>query len=370
MNVANYGCDMFNQSCQAGVDYDDPDMRSNWSCSSCTARGSIEFEKSGQVLKERCPISTYPDICVPDEAAGPKRYWAVQRIEEDPKGFTRAATYVGRRSEHFKYLAQAKGGGLTDPMNLAFLQCKFGRDNWVAWIKAIRELYKAWLANYSDDGTSIKMQWDTDSSSVLGCNPWIYLENEVNLYFRPPKSPPDPHNLQQDEDLRNAIVGFFYVGQTCLQMLSDLEGVSCRVPWTREVRTTAHDRCSAYACGNISDGERKQCVKTFVDDEHTLISVRKDIAYQLCNAFNAAYRSDGREKVSVFVYSGSTSIYYKQSLLKDIVQGRGVSGANVFKAVPPSGENEMLDLANLAEAPSRSNTWRSLQANVVHSATK
>jgi len=390
VNFSNYGCAMWDLACK-GAQPDasrDPNMRSNWGCSNCQMR-TVEpgSDYSAEQLAKTCDISLMPHMCVaqdpPIGGEGWQNYWSYQALElagSNPERFDRAVNYVGANSKNFYSLATdvdaiGKPSGLSEPSQVSLTQCKFQRDDWKDWISAIKQIYQAWYDNYNSDGKLLTTKWgnNTDAKKLMynylmGCNSWIYLENEVNLYFRPLLSPPgtrqDYHD-KQDADLRDAVLGFFYVEDTCLEMLKDLEGITC-TDFSGKARTTARDRCEAFACGNAdyTDNEKKACIDANVTNEKNNIGCRYDLAKSFVDQFNATYRKNG-PAVQLYKYKGSTSVYYKHADLEGILTGqKEITGDHVF--IPVTGrpaEYAKCSIPNQSSQFPQSHMWRRAQAS-------
>lgn len=378
VNMTNYGCDFFNLSCKNGQPSDD--MLSQWDCSSCTARGTTITPES---LNRECPISTYPNVCVPqDPPAGVQKNpaaWSYQTIEQIPKGPNgqlQASNYVSPNSKAFGSLASItiadpttgkKSTGLNDPYNVSILLCKYNHEDWDQWLEGIKQVYRAWYSNYSLNGKSLQTAWNPGTNYLMGCNPWVFLENEVNLYFRPYHAPEQQYNKQQDQDLQDAIIGFFYVGRTCLDMMQGLEGVECTIPNTTEKRVTAADRCEAYACpvdAPYSDqSTRSDCIKKYVTEEDKDIPRRKALAHTLCNMFNTTYNKN----VNVYTYIGQTSAYMRYEDLKAVLYGNGVPFDNVFKKEPPQPSTTSFVMATGSGTTTTTSmkNWRDVRARAI-----
>lgn len=377
VNISNYGCDFFNLNCKNGTQ--SPDMLSQWDCSKCTARG----ETTPEILKSKCPIAQMPQICVAQDTPSGKTKspgaWSYQSIDDDPvSGGLQASNYVSANGDAFGALAsitattsldpKTTSKGLNDPYDVSVLQCKFNYKDWGVWLSSIRQIYQAWYDNYSADGKSIKTAWSSGTNYLLGCNPWIYLENEVNLYFRPFSDPEKDYNKEQDKDLQDAVIGFLYVGRTCLDMMKGLEGVECSVPYSSETRTTAADRCEAFACPKdapyTAKYPREDCISKYVTDESKDIPARQKLAHALCNRFNQKFGKN----VSTYEYIGQTSAYMRREDLEAVLKGNGVPVSEVLKKEPfmPTSEETLESLRALPpRGPAKS--WRQAQAAIVAS---
>jgi len=396
VNFSNYGCPLWDQKCKDGIPAEskDPSLRGNWGCADCTMRGDYD----PALAPEECKIALMPNRCVvgptPQEG-GWQNYWSYQTIERipgqpDSSNFLRAANYVDPKS--FYRLAtdanEDKAAGLNDPVQLSLTECKFQRDDWEAWLGAIKQVYRAWRDNYDAEGRTLQTKWGQLAGPtgpaynyLMGCNSWIYLENEVNLYFRPfsDATQPPPYKAQQDKDLQDAVLGFFYVEDTCLQLLGDLDGVTCTTmadgAGKYETRTSAHDRCAAFACGYLDDKTQTKadCIDSYVDNEDKDIACRYNVAKQFVDRFNATYRTNGTP-VQLYKYKGASSVYYRRADLDKLFNGVGVPGEDVFQPVtsppnyPPCPTSlkttaPLSAAASMGAAPQAPrNTWRAAQA--------
>ncbi len=302
VHASSYGCDGQSAACRSGdpAQSRNPEMRSNWGCAHREAMVqlpnicTVDSERGSGRGSERG--SERGSKRGSERAANSGAGWGRQAVEETP-GFGQNATVHVAPGAFYRLATGPEGGppGLEEPFVVAASQCKFRREDWEAWLAALKELYRAWADSYAPDGRSLATRVAPGSSYLLGCHSWAFLENEVNLYFRP-KHP------DQDAALRDAIVAVFYVGRTCTEMLAELEGVPCTT-LAGETRTTAAERCAAYACPGDP-----ACVQKFVTEEAALVAARRDTAQRLQRAFNGVYRRRG-PKVPLLKYVGGSSIY-------------------------------------------------------------
>ena len=227
-----------------------------------------------------------------------------------------------------------KTGALRHTWNATLLSCKFRRDDFDLWTNALKGYYKAWLKAYSVPSAdisppayNIKLSpiWDgndQNSNFLLG-NPAskAYLENELNIYIHPPSA---KQQLQetQNQDLRDAVVGFFFIGKTCLDFHKELNNTKSRCSWAQneppKLMSNAQDICQGFLCTedpNSTLAIDQTCVADLVMNEGQYISLAQKLAAELQTSFNATYRQ-GKEQVGLFQYTGGSNTFFDYNTLK------------------------------------------------------
>jgi hypothetical protein len=343
LHLGRLGCDAASGlDCKA----DSPSLLSNWGCANCTLRGTASTKDL-----EKCAACAMPQLCQFDKVGRDHVYWSQFQIQDG------ANNIVDVDGARFSNLVATDDGALRDNYMLGTLQCKFHVTDWEHWITQMKNLYSKWLAAYDTDSKTLKQAWQGESfgQNYMLANPqyWFpYLENEVSMYFQPKqRSGDDPkwaaQARKQSEDLRDAIIGFFYVGKTCVELHQDLDG------WpTTMYGTTYHsaaDRCRGW-------------LKQFEDHESEQINKAMQLSALLCKKFNETYRSGRNTPLAgVFKFVGSTNTFYAHNQLQQVLREGGVLGKNVFEDAAASlGEASTVPDVEVADLASVQQTWRQL----------
>ena len=227
-----------------------------------------------------------------------------------------------------------KTAALRHTWDATLLTCKFRRDDFELWTNSLKGYYKAWLKAYSVPSAGVSppayninlspiWQGNRDNSNFMLANPFSkhYLENELNVYVHPPSA---VKSLQekQNQDLRDAVLGFFFVGKTCLEFHAELDNTTSQCAWTQDERPkpikNAQDICQGFLCTETPNGSTpidQGCITDLVEGESKYITVAQQLASQLQQAFNATYRS-GKQQVGLFKYTGGSNTFFDYNTLK------------------------------------------------------
>ena len=312
----------------------------NWGCSDCS--GPFPAEGLGSRMAG-CSQSALPYVCSLDDGpADPTSVvdptaWAPY---SKTQGYARA--HVGKGGERFQNLFEREGA-LAEVWEVGGNQCKFRRDDWLAWAATIKRFYNTWWKHYDPVAKTLREQKAAalGKNHQLSCPGYFYsfFENEVNMYFNPKSD--DPHFAalarRQSEILRNAVVGFFSVGLTCKEQLASLEGSECVYDGT--TYRGAAGRCAGWFCGKAATSE---CVRRYLAEEPRFLRESAAAARELAARFNDKYRvqKGARRPAGVFQYVGSNSSFVDPRFLEKLVAGKTIPLHEVFReAGPPlSGE--------------------------------
>jgi len=289
----------------------------NWGCQDCSGpfpEGGVHKVMAG------CSQSSLPFLCSLDDGTRAEdgivdpNAWAPYGKRN---GYARA--HIGPEGERMQNLFETPEG-LADTWMIGGNQCKFQRDDWDAWVEAIKRYYRTVWKHYDPSTKTLKADWE-GKNYLMSCPRYVFsfFENEVNLYFNPKSDVKKYQDLAEHQSriLRNAIVGFFSVGKTCKQQLKSLEGSVCS--YDGATYTGADDRCIAWFCGKDATPE---CREHFLKEEESYLQKAALLAKQLTAKFNSKYRSGGDKKpAGLFKYVGSNSTFvdvkYLEILMKE-----------------------------------------------------
>jgi len=301
----------------------------NWGCRDCSG----PFPKEGiSGSMAGCSQSSFPNICSlnkgprdPSSLVDPDA-WAPYSKSE---GYARV--HVGDGAERFVNLFEGEEG-LRDIADIGRGQCKFRRDDWFVWISTIKLFYKTWNKYYDPVQKTLRSESDA-KNFLMSCpeNMYSFMENEVNLYFNPSSEDPQFKDIaeKQSNILRNAIVGFFFVGKKCEEQLASLEGSKIKTS-SREY-TGAKDRCDGWYCGK---NPSRDCLDRFRKNEEKYLAKGREMARELTKKFNAAYRTGGkRTPAGLFKYVGGNSTFIDPKYLKSLEKGETIPLREVFQEV-------------------------------------
>lgn len=301
----------------------------NWGCEDCSG----PFPPEGVDGKMAgCSQSTLPFVCSLDDGTAPEdgivdaQAWAPYSKRE---GYARA--HVGRHGEKLQNLFETPSG-LAPLWNVGANQCKFVRDNWDAWVSAVQRYYQTVWKFYDPNTRHLK----TDAEATMGKNYLMscphfatYFENEVNLYFNRKSTIEKYRELarHQSQILRNAVVGFFYLGKTCKEQLAPLEGSACG--FKGKTYEGAHDRCEAWFCGQ---DVTEACRQSWEIEETAHLQRARDLSRKLADNFNAVYRrSEAKRRAGLFKYIGSNSTFIDMTFLEPLMNKEEISLESVFQ---------------------------------------
>lgn len=304
----------------------------NWGCADCSGpfpAAGVDGAMAG------CSQSSLPFLCSLDDGDAPEdgivdpHAWAPYGKRQ---GFAHA--HIGRRGERLRRLFETPAG-LADTWRISGNQCKFARDDWGAWVEAVKLYYRTVWKFYDPDAKRLRAELDATNGQnyLLSCPRYFFsfVENEVNLYFNRKSDVKKYQDLaaRQSQLLRNAVVGFFYVGKTCREQLAPLEGVPCS--YQGNAYEGALDRCEAWFCG--PEGT-PACRQNFEAHEQQYLQRAEALAKAMAEKFNAAYRPAGGAKrpAGVFKYVGSNSTFLDMNFLKRlVVDGAEIALDSVFQ---------------------------------------
>jgi len=346
LQLGRLGCDA---ASGPDCEKDSPLLLSNWGCTNCTLRGTVA---STQDLEKKCAACAMPQLCQFDTVGTDHVYWSQFRFQDG------AINNVDENGARFAKLVAADDGALRDNYMLGTLQCKFHVKDWDHWIIQMKTLYKTWLAAYDEKSKTLKQAWqggNTFGQNYMLANPqyWFpYLENEVSMYFQPRKRSGDnpkweTQAQQQSKDLREAIIGFFFVGKTCVEMHRELDEWPTTMYGT--TYSNAADRCRGW-------------LKTFEDKESEQINKAMQLSASLCKKFNETYRSGRNAPLAgLFKFVGSTNTFFPLKQLQQVLNEGSVPGNQVFEdATATLGEANTVTDVEDADLASVQQTWRQL----------
>lgn len=306
----------------------------NWGCDQCAARGDDARPSAGAcracAMVHACATASEPlgsqdtrPFATHNRAAA----WAPQYVDLDAREL---GNLVGEEAGAFKRLFANDAGELRDTFEISSNMCRFAPSQWAQFVGALKEYYRAWLTAYQTPA-DLRAEWAVGRNYMLA-NPdyWMpYLENEVNLYAQPKSGDPlyAAQARRQSDAFRDSIVGFFYVGKTCLELHADLEGVSSQftdptaaAPESGGGTTyaAAKDRCDGYFGSD-----------TLAEAEYQYIERARVVVRKLVDKFNSTYRRDGHP-VAAYKYVGDTNTYFKRRSLQKVLNEGGVTINDVF----------------------------------------
>lgn len=369
-NVMALGC----QGCKASTSGSGPGIPGNWGTDYCEG---VPMSKPGDVsLESKCVTCQKSNMCYPYETAPPSAtqlkpktaFWAPYLIEENNMG-----QLIGTEANGFKNLFSTEDGRLHHTWDIASIMCKFRKEDWDVWIKALKLYYSAYHDAYPPPKSSPFVMkeyappvtsWSTKSQNFLNfslANPvaCTYNENEVNFYIYPKDALTDAAKAaaeKQSQDFRDAVRGFFYVNRTCPQFFQSLEGIQSKMSWSDETPPTiysgAMDRCYGFMCNGSAD--QKSC-KKLVDEEQGVIDQAADVMQALAHAFNNEYRQ-GKEKVAVFTYEGQNNTFLDYATLDKLKTQGTLAPSDFFKPAPPASTNQVATSLPLMQGRARK-TW-------------
>jgi len=300
----------------------------NWGCQDCSG----PFPDNGvQGFMAGCSQSSLPFLCSLDD--GSKTEGIVDPHAWAPyskrNGYAKA--HIGSKGEGMQNLFQTQSG-LADTWTIGSNQCKFKRDDWDAWVDAIKLYYKTTWENYDPATKTLKAEYEATfgKNYLMSCPRYVhsFFENEVNLYLNPKSDEKKYQELaeKQSQILRNSIVGFFSIGKTCRQQLQSLEGSTCSFDGT--TYTGVDDRCDAWFCGKDASQE---CKDTSVQTEDADLRKAATLAKELTMRFNAKYRVwNDKRQAGLFKYVGSNSTFIDPKYLEVLAKGDHIPLAEVF----------------------------------------
>ena len=331
----------------------DQSVIGSWGTEYCSAR---EYDTA-----DKCKLCSFPHICKAQgrmESEENQHYWASYNIDSQAQ---RAYNNIGQDGSAFEDLFASSDGGLRDAYLVGSTQCKFEKTDWKLWVDTIKRLYRAWLRAYQKaPGGGIYLE---DKTYPFGLNynlanpAWYFgfLENEVNLYVYPSIHPEKPLSLpsndadlrqKQDKIFHDSVLGFFFVGSTCLEQLSELNGITT----TFQGRTwkSTEERCFGYLCNSDKmppdDMKDTECYQKNVLNEYDeYISNAKRHVIHLAERFNSKYRpSDNHQKVVACEFKGDSNTYLRKSSLLKLQNGDGFKGKDIFGKIETKN-NEILE---------------------------
>jgi hypothetical protein len=348
-----------NTDALAEVRSEDGDALGSWEAAYCAARGDADIRD--------CALCGYAHLCRVEGGTPKPGAWAEYRIDPDSKT---AANHVNKDASAFKTLVGARGA-LRNPFTVAKTQCKFEKEDWAQWVEAIKILYAAWDAAYRPEGAGIELLDRGDGEdghygiNYLLANPkwWYgYLENEVNLYVNPKPQEGTVLSRQErewmeeeDRIFRDSILGFLYVGKTCLESVRELDGIATEVDG--HAWSDAEGRCYGYLCG--AEGpvpthyKTSPCYRSNVRDERANHLARaRDAAVKMTRRFNAKYRGPGSKTLPAVAceFRGDSNLYISYATLQKLKTG-GLRGHDVL--VHPSASPAHRGAFPLREANER-----------------
>ena len=302
----------------------------NWGCEDCSGpfpAGGVSGNMAG------CSQSSLPFICRLDDGASPEdnivdpHAWA-----PSGKRAGYAHAHIGRNGERMQNLFETPTG-LADNWRVGGTQCKFARDDWEAWVEAIKLYYRTVWKFYDPSTKELRAELEATygRNYLMSCPRYnfSFFENEVNLYFNRKSDITKYQELarHQSEILRNAVVGFFYVGKTCKEQLAVLEASVCS--YDGKTYAGAGDRCEAWFCGK--DGTQA-CRETWEADEGKYLQRAKELSIEMAKKFNAAYRSSSSKRpAGVFKYVGSNSSFLDMTFLQQLVANEEIALDSIFQ---------------------------------------
>ena len=367
-NLGCIGCDFKNGRS------DNPEVIANWGSAFCDnyAKGTSDQKYNDWLKNGGCDLCKYNNFCylsstAPDGATELPRapnqwstfvvdtgnYNAGNLIGEDASGLER--TYL------FKDPTDAQKTLLNTTFDTAQINCRFRPDDWDTWIKALLTYYKAWFEHYevkNSDGAPpvynmrLIQPWDSyctvfQNYTLAHPQGAIYLENEVNLYMYPQNAPAvEDKAAKQSDAFRDAIVGFFYVGKTCLKFMEDLKQTETQFAWyphdkikctggpaeDPKIYKNAVDRCLGFYCEDWrteSVPEGSSCQADFVDGEELYIGYSSYLISKLTQKFNAKYRTN-KKQAGAFKYTGQSNVFFHYPTLKKLVSNGSLQPAEFF----------------------------------------
>ena len=114
------------------------------------------------------------------------------------------------------------------------------------------------------------------------------------------------------------MVGFFFVGKTCLDFHAELDNTSSKFSsneTTPKPMKGAKDICQGFLCTDDPNGTEPVDLKCITDLESKFISKAQLLASQLQKAFNTTYRQ-GRQQIGLFKYTGGSNTFFNYNTLK------------------------------------------------------
>jgi hypothetical protein len=327
VNAHALGCD--------GCDKDPvgPGVSGNWGCAKCNGK-----QPPDNWPETSCPLCEYVNLCSPSETgsipalpSGPDT-WAPYFLDEQNMI---AGNYVGNNAEKLQN-AFTSNGALVHSWQGVRKMCKFRVSDWDKWMQSMKDYYKSWFTNYMGPNSLRTISSNPQNKSIMLANPVAlnYLENEVNMYIHP-KNDDEAKTKAQSDILRKAILGFFYVDKTCVDMMSPLENAPTAFTWsptdTPLPYNNARDRCAGFMCAPdptkpVTDSE---CVSSLVDNERNYLNVARDEMLKLTNKFNSTYRSGGAQ-AGFYRFTGQSNAYFEYSSLSKLVSGQLLDVSDFF----------------------------------------
>jgi len=287
----------------------------DWGCALCRARG----EPRDAVTPRECALCGLTHSCaLADAPSGTQdgslfasvkeRPWARQYYDAAARD---VGNLVGADGAAFRRAFAAPDGALRDTGWLAGALCRFVPSQWPAFVRALKDYYDAWRGAY----TSTELRGER----LLGTNHFLanpaygsYLENEVSMYMNPKGCAPEVA-ARQDGLFRDAILGFFYVGRSCLELHAELEGVTSTVDFGGGAPATtvygARDRCAGYFDSDA-----------MVDEEPAYLERARSALNAVVARFNGTYRKTGT-KIGLFKYVGDGNTFFGRARLEQLKKG-------------------------------------------------
>jgi len=188
-----------------------------------------------QTVTKDCKTCSKPYLCV---AKSPPNKSAKDFPIEEDKQFS---GYVNSDGSNWTNLYMPKDNPFIN-IDIMIRQCKFEKKDWDVWIRSLKDYYSKTLSGMNPDNTYKNNIYDWQLANP-GRN-LTYVENEVNMYVNPDKS--SSAYKDENDTFIDSIVGFFYVGTTCDQQLSSLDGVTTQARNTSSIYYNAEDRCNGY----------------------------------------------------------------------------------------------------------------------------
>lgn len=213
-------------------------------------------------ITSECKSCSKPYLCVTKD---PPNATAFTEPVEEEKQFS---GYVDPYGGNWTNLYMPNGNEKYSNVMIMTRQCKFEKTDWNAWVDTLKNYYSTILKGMNPDNT-----YQDSSYNWQIANPdknWTWLENEVNMYVNPNKDS-DVHKNQQKTFI-NSIIGFFYVGTTCEEQLSSLNGIT--IQGDSGPYYNAEDRCNGF-WGTDGDSRRTTENKRMKQSETAVINIVK-----------------------------------------------------------------------------------------------
>jgi hypothetical protein len=365
-NLSGGGLQIKNLGC-IGCDYkkgkgDTNTVISNWGADFCDDYSKSTIGSDNWLEKGGCDLCKFNNFCYLSDKAPegaetlPQAPNQWSKFVVDRKNYN-AGNLIGKDGSGIQrsYLFQDPNDASKTLLNTTFdtaqITCRFRPEDWDTWIEALKQYYRAWHSHYV-------LTTDSSGKPVYNMNliqPWdcycptflnytlghpqaaIYLENEVNLYMYPKNVPEvEDEARKQSATFRDAIVGFFYVGKTCLEFMEDLNQSDAQFAWfehdaiqcdgTSDPKKfhSARDRCVGFYCEDWkteSVPPGSTCPTDMVDNEERYIRNAIGLVELLKQKFNSTYRkSPDQQKVGSFKYVGQSNTFFHYPTLDRVVR--------------------------------------------------